>query len=189
MMNDKKLILASKSPRRKELLTNANIPFTIRTKDTEEAYPADMPLRDVPIYLAQLKAAAMLDELMYDEILLTADTIVLLDEKIYGKPVDLEDAVSILEALSGQTHEVITGVCLKDQEKEIVFSETTKVTFKTLEKEEIIYYLEKYMPYDKAGAYAIQEWIGLVGIRGIEGDYYNIVGLPIHRVAAELKAF
>jgi len=115
-MNHKKLILASKSPRRKELLTNANIPFTIRTKDTEEAYPADMPLRNVPIYLAQLKAAAMLDELMSDEILLTADTIVLLDEKIYGKPVDFEDAVSILEALSGQTHEVITGVCLKDQQ-------------------------------------------------------------------------
>lgn len=188
-MNDKKIILASKSPRRKELLTNAKIPFAIRTKDTEETYPADMRLREVPLYLAQLKAAAMLEDLMPDEILITADTIVLLDGKIYGKPVDFADAVTILESLSGKTHEVITGVCLKDKNKEIIFSETTKVTFKTLAKDEIIYYLENYTPYDKAGAYAIQEWIGLIAISGIQGDYYNIVGLPIHRVVAELKAF
>ena len=131
----------------------------------------------------------MLDDLMDHEILLTADTIVLLDGKIYGKPIDFEDAVGILEALSGNTHEVITGVCIKDKNKEVVFSETTKVTFKSLEKKDIIYYLENYTPYDKAGAYAIQEWIGLIGISGIRGDYYNIVGLPIHRVVAELKSF
>ena len=188
-MQEKKLILASKSPRRKEILFNALLPFEIRTKDTEEYYPANTPVREVPVYLAQLKANAMLEELRADEILLTADTIVLLDGKIYGKPTDFDDAVSILMSLSGQTHEVITGVCLKSLEKEIVFSETTKVTFKELNIEEIKYYVEIFTPYDKAGAYAIQEWIGLIGIAGIRGDYYNIVGLPINKVIAELKKF
>ncbi len=188
-MNKKKLILGSKSPRRKELLTNAGIPFEIRTKDTEEYYPAHTPVREVPAHLAKLKADAMMDDLQEDEILLTADTIVLLDGKIYGKPKDFEDAVSILAALSGNTHEVITGVCIRDKEKEIVFSETTKVTFKKLDTEDIKFYIKNYTPYDKAGAYAIQEWIGLIGISGIRGDYYNIVGLPVNRVAEELKNF
>ena len=189
MIQHKKLILASKSPRRKDLLFNANVAFEIRTKDTEEHYPADIAIREVPVYLAQLKAAAMMDELQSDETLLTADTIVLLNGKIYGKPEDFNDAVSILQALSGNTHEVITGVCLKSHEKEKVFSETTHVTFKELSLDEIKFYIENYTPFDKAGAYAIQEWIGLIGITGIRGDYYNIVGLPIQRVLTELKTF
>ena len=152
-------------------------------------YPADIAIREVPVYLAQLKAAAMMDELQSDETLLTADTIVLLNGKIYGKPEDFNDAVSILQALSGNTHEVITGVCLKSHEKEKVFSETTHVTFKELSLDEIKFYIENYTPFDKAGAYAIQEWIGLIGITGIRGDYYNIVGLPIQRVLTELKTF
>lgn len=187
MMNDLKIILASKSPRRKELLGNILNDFEIRTMDIEEIYPSDMAVAEVPIYLAKLKANAFLDTMSEDELIITSDTVVAMDGKIYGKPKDRADAVKILQELSGNTHEVITGVCLRLKDKEIVFSETTTVHFKDLSLKEIEYYVDTFQPYDKAGAYAIQEWIGMIAIQKIEGDYFNVVGLPLFKLNQALK--
>jgi septum formation protein len=189
MKLSKKLILASKSPRRKEILTQAGIDFEIRTLDTDEIYPEDMPLQQVPEYLAKLKANALKHSLADDEVILSADTIVLLKNTIFGKPKDFDDAVAILKSLSGATHEVISGVCMMTNHKTITFTDVTKVTFKELKLADIHYYINTFQPFDKAGAYAIQEWIGLIGISKIEGNYYNIVGLPIHKVIEELRAY
>ncbi len=189
MKLSKKIILGSKSPRRKEILHLAGFDYEIRTSETEEYYPANTPIRQVPEYLAKLKANDLKSTLLEDELLLCADTIVLLDGKIYGKPKDFEDAVAILQALSGQTHEVISGVCLMTTDSCITFSDTTKVTFSALSLEDITYYINTFLPYDKAGAYAIQEWIGLMGIESIRGNYYNIVGLPIHKVIEALRTY
>ena len=184
-----RLILASKSPRRKELLERSNIPFTIRTLEVEEIYPEILPKAEVAEYLAVLKAEAALPNMADDEIILGADSIVILNDTIYGKPKDVEDAHHILRQLSGKVHEVITGVCLISKNKKVSFSAVSKVWMEELSETEIAYYVETFKPFDKAGAYAIQEWIGLCKISKIEGTYSNIMGLPTEMVYRALRAF
>lgn len=188
-MTRKNIILASKSPRRSELMKMAGFTFEVRSKDVPEIHPANTPPEEVPAYLAKLKASALLSELADDEVLVGADTIVILDGKVYEKPVDREDAIRMISELCGHTHKVVTGVYIADKTKEVVFSETTYVTFNALSPDEIAYYVDHYKPYDKAGAYACQEWIGAVAIKKFEGDYFNVVGLPVNRVYEELKGF
>lgn len=188
--SDKRLILGSKSPRRAHLLREAGFSFVIRPKDVEESYPDTLPPEEVATFLAQKKARAMLEFLETEgDILLTADSIVLLGDEIFGKPTDREDAARILRRLSGKRHRVITGVCLRSQEKELLFAGESVVYFEPLSEEEITYYIDHFQPYDKAGAYAIQEWIGLCKISKIEGTYANIMGLPVDLVYERLKEF
>lgn len=183
MHTTKNIILASKSPRRSQLLEMAGIPFTIRTREVEEVYPPELPAAEVAAYLAELKADAVKDFLEAEnDVILTADSVVLLDNVIFGKPKDDEDAVRTLRLLSGRVHEVITGVCLLSKNSRKVFSSTSKVHMEALTEEEITYYVKNFQPYDKAGAYAIQEWIGLCKVRKIEGTYANIMGLPVDMV-------
>lgn len=183
------LVLGSKSPRRKYLLEQAGLEFTTLTKDVEEVYPPETPVRDVPGYLARLKAEAVRHEVPKEAVVITSDTIVLLNDTIYGKPTDRADAIRILQQLSGNMHEVITGVCLIQGNREHVFAETTKVHFVPLSRQEIEWYVDHFEVMDKAGAYGIQEGIGLVGIDRIEGCYFNVMGLPVHRLYKELKQF
>ena len=184
-----KIILASQSPRRKQLLEWAEIPFDVLIKDTGENYPPGLEPEEVAIYIAQQKAAAVLQLVPTTQTILAADTIVVLGENIIGKPVHREEAVSILFALSGEKHKVITGVVIRKGEKEISFADVTEVEFHKLTLAQIEFYVDKYKPYDKAGAYAIQEWIGVVGIKSINGDFYNVMGLPVSRVVQELNKF
>lgn len=182
------LILASGSPRRKDLLVQLGIPFTIHTAGITENYPADMPIEEVPQYLARQKAMAVQTARQStDEWILAADTIVRLNGRILEKPADEEEARRMLGLLSGQTHTVITGVCLLKGDDCDVFTAMTKVHFGVLTQEEIAQYVSTAKPLDKAGSYAIQEWIGMIGIKGIEGDYFNVVGLPVSMVYARLK--
>ena len=182
------LILSSNSPRRKELLAGLDIPFEVRViDDIDESYPDTLPTGEIAEYIAQKKAAAY--EVGNDEVLITADTIVVLDEQILGKPADAEEAKLMLRSLSGKTHHVITGVCLKSRDQQHHFSVISEVTFKTLAEEEIRYYVETYKPFDKAGAYGIQEWIGYIGVTGLSGSYFNVMGLPVQRIYEELKKF
>ncbi|MFT4759379.1 MAG: septum formation protein [Paraglaciecola sp.] len=183
---DKKIILASKSPRRKQLLAEAGFTFEIKTKDVEESYPADMPVRDVAPFLAEKKAMASVDIINEEEILLAADSVVILENEIFEKPKDVEDAKRILRRLSGNIHQVITGVCLISKKEKRVFSGVSEVHFQPLTEEEIEYYITNYKPFDKAGAYAIQEWIGHCKISKIEGTYSNIMGLPMELVFRNL---
>lgn len=190
-----KLILASQSPRRKQLLTDAALEFEIVIVPTDESYPDGLKHTEVPEFIAEEKARAVYQELdqsgkLNDEtVILAADTIVLLHEKVIGKPKDAADARQILRSLSGQTHEVITGVCIRSKQKKELFHSLTKVHFNELSDAQIEYYIDRYQPFDKAGAYAIQEWIGLIGISGIEGDLYNVIGLPVNKVVKALDAF
>lgn len=184
-----KIILASKSPRRADLLAMAGVQFEVKSKDVPEIHPKDVLPDDIPLHLARQKAGAFRAEVGEDELVIGADTVVILGDKIYEKPTDRADAVNMLSALSGKTHRVVTGVCLLSAKEEICFSDTTYVTFNMLSKSEITYYVDKYQPYDKAGSYACQEWIGAVAIQRFEGDYFNVVGLPIHRVYQALKKF
>jgi len=188
-MMDIGIILASKSPRRKEILELAGIPFTVMVKEVEEIYPDDLPVREIPEYLALLKANAVKDDIQVGQLVIASDTIVLMNNKVYGKPRDRAEAIAFLKELSGNMHEVITGVCLLSTEKEHTFAVATKVYFKQLTPDEIEHYVDRYQPYDKAGAYAIQEWIGLTGIEKIEGCYFNVVGLPMSKLYHELKQF
>lgn len=182
------LILSSNSPRRKELLAGLDIPFEVRViEDIDESYPDTLPTGEIAEYIAQKKAAAY--EVGNDEVLITADTIVVLDDQILGKPADAEEAKLMLRSLSGKTHHVITGVCLKSRDQQHHFSVISEVTFKTLTEEEISYYVENYKPFDKAGAYGIQEWIGYIGVTGLSGSYFNVMGLPVQRIYEELKKF
>ena len=182
------LILSSNSPRRKELLAGLDIPFEVRViEDIDESYPDSLPTGEIAEYIAQKKAAAY--EVGNDEVLITADTIVVLDDQILGKPADAEEAKQMLRSLSGKTHHVITGVCLKSRDQQHHFSVISEVTFKTLAEEEISYYVETYKPFDKAGAYGIQEWIGYIGVTGLSGSYFNVMGLPVQRIYEELKKF
>ncbi len=176
------LILASGSPRRQQFFKDLDLDFEIRLKDIEEVYPPELKAGEITNYLAELKASAFEGELNENEILITSDTIVWHNNKALGKPKDEEDAFAILKSLSNATHEVITSVCFKTKEKSEVISEITKVTFNTLSDEAIQYYLEHYKPYDKAGAYGIQEWIGFVGVAKIEGSYTNVMGMPTDKV-------
>jgi septum formation protein len=186
----KKLILASKSPRRSQLLKEAGFRFVVKTKEVDESWPNEMPVEQIAPYLAEKKALACADFLSNDdEILLTSDSVVLLDGNIYNKPADFEEGSQMLRALSGKTHTVMTGVCLLSTTKKKVFHAISKVHFEPLTDEEIHYYLSHYKPYDKAGAYAIQEWIGHCKISKIEGTYSNIMGLPMEAVYRELTAF
>jgi len=176
MMIDRPLILASKSPRRSQLLTEAGFKFTIQTKDTEESYPSTLPPSEVPAFLAEKKAVACASFIQDQEIIIAADTIVILNGVIYEKPKDDKDAVRILKALSGKVHEVITGVCLLAAEQKLIFSGHANVHFDPISDQEIRYYIDTFQPFDKAGAYAIQEWLGLCKISKIEGTYANIMG-------------
>ena len=182
------IVLGSQSPRRKELLKLAGFDFMILDIDYEESIPKNAnPISDIPAYLAEQKAlhAKGLND---NDLLITADTLVFLEGKILGKPKDADHAFEMLSGLSGKMHEVITGVCLKYDQQIEVFSDTTKVYFKPLEAEEIEYYIENYSPFDKAGAYGAQDWIGLIAIEKIEGSYFNVMGLPVHKVYEVLKA-
>ena len=182
------LILASKSPRRSQLLSQAGLPFQVQTQNVPEDYPADMPVEEVPVFLAKKKAHGSRSFLTKsEEIILAADSVVILDGKIYEKPVDEADARRILRELSGREHLVITGVCLLTQDQEVAFGDTTKVKFAELSDREIDYYISHYQPFDKAGSYAIQEWIGLCKIEKIEGTYANVMGLPVERVWKALE--
>lgn len=177
-----KIILASGSPRRQQFFNDLGLDFEIRLKDIEEIYPKNLQGVEITNYLAELKAAAFQDELKANEILVTSDTIVWHNNKALGKPTDYDDAFSILKTLSNETHEVITSVCFKTITKTETIYDITKVTFKELSDDTIHYYLEHYKTFDKAGAYGIQEWIGLIGISKIEGSYTNVVGLPTEKV-------
>jgi septum formation protein len=187
MYSGKRVILASQSPRRKQLLEQAGIPFEVKVVDTAETFPADMPIPDVPVHIARQKSAAVAALCTTDDIIITADTVVVLDDTIIGKPRDREDAIRILSALSGRVHRVITGVVIRQDAAEESFSKETEVHFKPLTGEQIAYYVDAYKPYDKAGAYAIQEWIGAVGIDRINGCFYNVMGLPVSNVVEALE--
>ena len=184
------VILASKSPRRQELLRGMGVDFAVQTKETPENYPATMPLDEVPQYLSLQKSQALLDnELPADYLLITADTVVICEGEILGKPKSTEDAFKMLSQLSGRTHHVVTGVTVRSAEKTESFAAISMVTFAPLEKDEIDYYIAHCQPFDKAGAYGIQEWIGYVGISGLEGSFYNVMGLPTRRLYQVLKGF
>ena len=189
-LTDYSIILASNSPRRKERLSGIGVKYEFRMlPDIDESYPETVSADEVAGYLAEKKASAYLPELNDDELLITADTVVLLDSIVIGKPSDEADAIRMLQLLSGKTHKVITGVCLTSKKKQVVFSDTAYVTFGELSREEISYYVSNYKPYDKAGAYGVQEWIGYVAVEKIEGSYFNVMGLPIFKVYKELKQF
>lgn len=182
-----KIILASQSPRRKQLLEWAEVPFDIIVKETDESYPPGLTLEETAIHIARNKALAIQQTNKIEMTILAADTIVVLEKRIIGKPKDKADAISILTALSGKQHLVITGVVILHGNKEIAFAETTQVQFHELSRPQIEFYIDNYKPYDKAGAYAIQEWIGVVGIHSINGDFYNVMGLPVSRVVQALQ--
>ena len=186
MIKDKfkeyKIILASGSPRRQQFLKDLDLDFEIRLKDIEETYPDTLRGFEITNYLAELKANAFKEDLKEKELLITSDTIVWLDNKALGKPKDYNDAFAILKSLSNETHEVITSVCFKTNEQTDTIFDITKVTFTSLSEEDIRYYLDNFKPFDKAGAYGIQEWIGLIGISRIDGSYTNVVGLPTEKV-------
>lgn len=183
-----RIFLASNSPRRKELLSGLGIPFEVRVNgDIDESYPSDLPPEGIPLHISRKKASAYLQTMSADELIITADTVVVASGEILGKPADASDAHRMLRLLSGTTHQVITGVCLTTTDHQVAFSVTTDVTFKDLSDEEIHYYIDHYRPYDKAGAYGIQEWIGYIGVTGLHGSYFNVMGLPIQRIYEELR--
>lgn len=188
LLDGKRLILASNSPRRKELLAGLGLEFEVRVmKGIDESYPDDLVGEDIPKYISMQKAKAYIPTLAPDEVLITSDTIVYVDGKVLGKPRDAADAHDMLCLLSGRTHEVITGVTIVESGREPrCFATTTLVTFKQLTDDEINYYITNYRPFDKAGAYGIQEWIGYIGVTSIEGSYFNVMGLPVQRVYESL---
>ncbi len=184
-----RIVLASKSPRRHELLAGLEIPFEIRAKDTDESYPENLRGAEIAEFLALIKSEAFDAEIAKDEVIVTADTIVVLGDTVFNKPASEDEAVEMIAALTGNTHSVITGVALSDASRRRVFSETTEVTFGEVNPEEVRHYVHKYAPFDKAGAYGIQEWIGYVGIESIRGSFYNVMGFPTRRFYNELKLF
>lgn len=183
-----RLILGSKSPRRQELLKSLDLEFVVQVKSVDESFPSELPVEELAELIARKKAEAF-NDLANNELVITSDTVVVCEGRALAKAADAHEAQQMLQLLSGKKHQVITGVCLKTTTKSISFSETTQVHFDVLTPEEIEYYINKYQPFDKAGAYGIQEWIGMVGIKGIEGDYYNVMGLPLHRLYKELQQF
>ena len=189
MITDYKIILASKSPRRKELLAGLDLPFEVIIHEVDEIFPDELPMDEIPVYLAKLKAEPFYNELRSDSLIITADTIVWLDGVVLGKPNDYEHAATMLHQLSGKKHVVVTGVCLTTKDKQVTFSASTDVYFKDLTESEIDYYLKNYHPYDKAGSYGVQEWIGYIAIEKIEGSYFNVMGLPVQRLYEELTKF
>ena len=185
-----KVLLASNSPRRKELLQGIDIDFEIKVlPDIDESYPSSLPVDEVAEFIAEKKASSYTNNLKEDELLITADSVVILDGAIFGKPNNKEEAKEMLFALSGKAHRVVSGVCLATLKKQISFSVTSEVLFSELSCEEIEYYIDRYSPFDKAGSYGIQEWIGYIGVEHLSGSYFNIMGLPIQRLYRELKNF
>lgn len=184
------IILASQSPRRRELLAGIGIPFEVRVlPDVSETYPVDLPVSQTAEYIAVEKAEAYRGMMAADDLVITADTVVICGQEVLGKPHDAADAGRMLRLLSGRTHQVITGVCIMTKVHATHFSVCTDVTFKALDNDEISYYVEKYRPMDKAGAYGIQEWIGYIGVTGLQGSYFNVMGLPVQRIYEELKCW
>ena len=184
------ILLASNSPRRRELLAGLGIEYRVTARpEVDESYPASLSGEEIPLYISQEKAAAYRNLMKENTLLITADTIVWLEGKVYGKPHDMADAKDMLRALSGKTHTVITGVTLTTLHKQASFAVSTEVDFAPLDDDEIDYYVETYRPLDKAGAYGVQEWIGYIGVTGLHGSYYNVMGLPIQRLYTELKKF
>ncbi len=182
------IILASQSPRRRELLAGLGIPFEVRVlPDVSESYPADLPVSQTAEYIATEKAEAYRTLMADNDLVITADTVVICGQEVLGKPRDAADACRMLRLLSGRTHQVITGVCMMTRNHTTHFSVCTDVTFKVLDDDEICYYVENYRPMDKAGAYGIQEWIGYIGVTGLKGSYFNVMGLPVQRIYEELK--
>jgi septum formation protein len=188
-LSDYHFILGSKSPRRKELLSQLGVEFEIRTSDEEEIIPSGIGASEVPEILASQKADFLKEDLKNNELLITADTLVILENRILGKPLDGDDAFKMLRSLSGKWHEVITGISLLTTEKALLFHETTQVHFTDISDEEITYYIDNYKPFDKAGAYGIQEWIGQTCVNEIKGCFFNVIGLPLPRLYRELKKF
>lgn len=189
-LKNRKLILASRSPRRRELMMGAGLDFVVADNyEVDETFPAEMPAKDVARYLAVLKSEAYPAPLADGEILITADTVVIVDGRVLGKPQDRSEAIAMLEMLSGREHHVITGVALRGSRKRTAFSAGSRVVMRRLGRDEIEYYVDTYRPYDKAGAYGIQEWIGYVGIKGIRGSFYNVMGLPVQTLYTKLAAF
>ena len=185
-----KIVLASNSPRRKELLAGIDVDFSVRVIDgIDESYPADLPTKDIAAYISLKKADSYRQTMAADELVITADTIVVLDDVVMGKPRDEDDACRMLRALSDRTHQVITGVTLTTLDKQSSFSVETDVTFKAFTEDEIQYYVSHYHPLDKAGAYGIQEWIGHIGVTALNGSYFNVMGLPVQRIYESLKSF
>lgn len=187
----RKIVLASQSPRRKQLLEWAEVEFDIICRETGETWPAGLPIEEIPVHISREKALAVRSTDLFkryegDIPVLAADTIVVLDNQVLGKPLDRDHAIEMLKALSGRKHKVVTGVVIMTDEKEIAFSDVTEVDFHTIAEEDLIYYVDNYEPFDKAGAYAIQEWIGVIGIRSVVGDFYNVMGLPVSRVVQAL---
>lgn len=183
------IILGSQSPRRMELFKGLNIPFNVEVREIDEVFPADMPGNDVPEFLAKKKAVPFLATMNDQNLVITADTVVLIGQQLLGKPMDYEHAFEMLQLLSGKKHTVITGVCITTSDRQITFSDRTDVYFKQLSVDEIDYYLTHYRPYDKAGSYGVQEWIGYVAIEKIDGSYFNVMGLPIQLLYKELLRF
>lgn len=183
-----KIILASQSPRRKQLLEWAEVEFEIIVSETDESFPPGLSFADTALHIARKKAEAVAKKINSSLVILAADTIVICENQILGKPSDQKDAIRMLKALSGKTHEVITAVCITIGAKELSFTDSTSVEFHQLTDEQIRFYVDKYKPYDKAGAYAIQEWIGVIGIKRITGDFYNVMGLPVSRVVLALAS-
>ena len=183
-----KIVLASNSPRRRELLSGLNLEYTVRVlPDIDESYPDTLKGEEIPMYISREKAEAYRNSMAEDELIITADTVVCINEKVLGKPRTQEEAKEMLRGLSGKTHQVITGVCLMTCGLQRTFSATTQVTFDVLTEDEIEFYVEKFRPLDKAGAYGVQEWIGFVGVSRLGGSYFNVMGLPVQRLYQELK--
>lgn len=184
----KHIILASNSPRRRELLAGLDLEFEVKVlPDIDESYPKDLPAAEVAGYISREKADSYRALIGEDDLVITADTVVIVGDEVLGKPKDADEARRMLHLISGRTHQVITGVCLLTTDKEHSFSVTTDVTFKQLSDDEITYYIEHYKPFDKAGAYGIQEWIGYIGVTSINGSYFNVMGLPVQRLWEEIK--
>ena len=186
-LNNYHIILASQSPRRQELLKGLNIPFEVKVIDVEETYPKQLVGVDIPMFLAEKKADAFAEQMTDNTLLITADTIVWHEGRVFGKPKDKAEASKMLKSLSGKTHQVITGVCISTKTKRRVFHAISEVRFARFTPDEIDYYLSNFQPYDKAGSYGVQEWIGFIGVEHIDGSYFNVMGLPVQRLYTELK--
>lgn len=187
-LNNYRVILASKSPRRQELLEGLGIDFQVKTlSDVNEDFPQGTPVLETAKYVASKKAEAYMPYLLETDLIITADTVVIIGDEVLGKPADREEAISMLKQLSGATHKVLTGVCVQTKEQRVLFDACTEVRFSTLDDAEIAYYVDTFKPFDKAGAYGVQEWIGYIGVEYMSGSYYNIMGLPIQKLYATLK--